>query len=144
MRKTRSRTGSLVIIFEGDARRDANTMRNTPYKPLLKGSTGDTSNLVERASERVSSYLRFIAANTRKLRLLRGMTQEGLAEMADLDLRFIQRIERGSTNLSVGALIALSDALGVRPANLFRAAKLTPPRPGRPRKRPTSVRPTHH
>jgi transcriptional regulator with XRE-family HTH domain len=54
--------------------------------------------------------------------------------MADLDLRFIQRIERGTTNLSISALIGLADALGVEPTLLFRAAKLTPPRPGRPRK----------
>jgi transcriptional regulator with XRE-family HTH domain len=62
------------------------------------------------------------------------MTQEGLAESADLDLRFIQRIERGSTNLSIGVLIALADALAIDPTILFRAAKLIPPRPGRPRK----------
>jgi transcriptional regulator with XRE-family HTH domain len=62
------------------------------------------------------------------------MTQEALAELADLDLRFIQRIERGSTNLSVSVLVALADALQVAPTALFREAKLTPPRPGRPRK----------
>jgi transcriptional regulator with XRE-family HTH domain len=76
----------------------------------------------------------FIAANTRSHRLRRGMTQEGLAEVADLDLRFVQRIERGRTNLSVSALVALAAALGVAPSALFRAAKLPPSRPGRPRK----------
>jgi transcriptional regulator with XRE-family HTH domain len=86
----------------------------------------------EKAS--VSTYLRFIAANTRKWRLKRELTQEALAESADLDLRFIQRIERGSTNLSVGVLVALSEALAVDPTALFRAAKLSPARPGRPRK----------
>ena len=54
--------------------------------------------------------------------------------MADLDLRFIQRIERGTTNLSVSVLIALSDALQVAPTALFKAAKLSPSKPGRPRK----------
>ena len=54
--------------------------------------------------------------------------------MADLDLRFIQRIERGSTNLSISVLVALADALGINPTLLFRAAKLDPARPGRPRK----------
>jgi transcriptional regulator with XRE-family HTH domain len=82
----------------------------------------------------VISYLRFIAANTRKWRLRRGLTQEGLAEIADLDLRFIQRIERGTTNLSISVLVALAEALDVAPTALFREAKLTPPRPGRPRK----------
>jgi transcriptional regulator with XRE-family HTH domain len=87
--------------------------------------------------ERLVSYLRFIAANTRRWRLRRGLTQEGLAELADLDLRFIQRIERGSTNLSISVLVALADALEVNPTALFRAAKLDPARPGRPRKQPS-------
>lgn len=63
--------------------------------------------------------------------------------MADLDLRFIQRIERASTNLSMSVLVALADALGVIPTALLRAAKLAPARPGRPRKQasngPTQV-----
>jgi transcriptional regulator with XRE-family HTH domain len=109
-------------------------MGNTPYRPLLKRSGPRYSKRVP--SERVSSYLSFIAANTRRWRLRRGLTQEALAEMADLDLRFIQRIERGTTNLSVSALVALAAALGIGPSRLFRAAKLTPPRPGRPRKQP--------
>ncbi len=113
----------------GSLRRD---MENTPYRPLLKRGVASTSKRVP--TDRVSAYLSFIAANTRRWRLRRGLTQEGLAEMADLDLRFIQRIERGNTNLSVSALVALADALGVEPSRLFRAAKLTPPRPGRPRK----------
>jgi transcriptional regulator with XRE-family HTH domain len=62
------------------------------------------------------------------------MTQESQAEVADLDLRFIQRIERGSTNLSVSVLIALAGALGISPTALFRQAILSPARPGRPRK----------
>jgi transcriptional regulator with XRE-family HTH domain len=85
----------------------------------------------------VTTYLRFIAANTRRWRLRRGLTQEALAEIADLDLRFIQRIERGSTNLSVSVLISLADALALNPTQLFRAAKLEAARPGRPRKSPT-------
>jgi DNA-binding XRE family transcriptional regulator len=106
--------------------------KNTLYKPLLKESSPATSKRV--ASDRVNAVLGFIAANTRRWRLRRGMTQEGLAELADLDLRFVQRIERGTTNLSVSALIALADALKVEPTALFRVAKLTPARPGRPRK----------
>jgi transcriptional regulator with XRE-family HTH domain len=85
-------------------------------------------------SENVLRYLRFIAANTRKHRQRLGYTQEELAEIADLDLRFIQRIERASTNLSISVLVALADALRVVPTALMRAAKLAPARPGRPRK----------
>lgn len=88
--------------------------------------------------ESLSTYLGFIAANTRRWRLKRGLTQEALAEMADLDLRFVQRIERGTTNLSVSVLVSLSEALDVAPTALFREAKLIPARPGRPRKQAAS------
>jgi transcriptional regulator with XRE-family HTH domain len=107
-------------------------VKNTAYKPLLPQGASDTPLPVRK--EKVLTYLRFIGANTRRWRLKRGLTQEGLAEVADLDLRFIQRIERGATNLSVSVLVALSDALDVEPTALFKAAKLSPARPGRPRK----------
>jgi transcriptional regulator with XRE-family HTH domain len=92
------------------------------------------------AKERLATYLRFIAANTRAWRIRRGLTQEALAEIADLDLRFIQRIERGSTNLSMAVLVALADALDVPPPALLREAKMSPSRPGRPRKNMTDKR----
>lgn len=81
----------------------------------------------------VTTFLGFIAANTRAWRLERGLTQEGLAEKADLDLRFVQRIERASTNLSMSVLLSLSRALDVAPTLLFQSAKLEPPQRGRPR-----------
>ena len=109
-------------------------VKNTAYKPLFRASSAATSEQVRK--NRLVTFLRFIAANTRSWRLRRGLTQEGLAEMADLDLRFIQRIERGTTNLSISVLIALADALDVNPTLLFRVAKLSPSRPGRPRKQP--------
>jgi transcriptional regulator with XRE-family HTH domain len=90
-------------------------------------------------AEKIESYLRFIAANTRSFRLKRGLTQQSLAEAADLDLRFIQRIERGTTNLSVLVLVALSDALDVPATEFFKPAKLAPPKAGRPRKNPAAV-----
>jgi transcriptional regulator with XRE-family HTH domain len=90
--------------------------------------------------ENISRYLGFIAANLRRYRRRRGLTQEGLAESADLDLRFVQRIEHGSTNLSVSALVAIATALEVSPSALFKAAKLAPTKPGRPPKEPASQR----
>jgi transcriptional regulator with XRE-family HTH domain len=107
-------------------------MKNTAYKPLFGKIRSDTP--LDVRKEKVLTYLRFIGANTRRWRLKRGLTQEGLAEIADLDLRFIQRIERGATNLSVSVLIAIAEALDIDPTVLFRAAKLSPAKPGRPRK----------
>jgi transcriptional regulator with XRE-family HTH domain len=77
------------------------------------------------------------------------MTQEQLAEAADLDARFIQRIERAETNLSVSALVLLADALGVHPSELLRTATLVPSRTGRPKRRDSGLvvvkpREAHH
>ena len=68
----------------------------------------------------------------------RGFTQEMLAEHADIDLSYEQRIERGATNLSMSVLVALASALDVSPARLLRRARLLPPRRGRPPTRPST------
>jgi transcriptional regulator with XRE-family HTH domain len=84
-------------------------------------------------------YLQSVAANVRRLRLRRGLTQEALAERAGLDLSYEQRVERGATNLSMGVLVALARALGVPPGLLLRKARLAPLRRGRPRKGPRTA-----
>jgi transcriptional regulator with XRE-family HTH domain len=76
---------------------------------------------------------RSIAANIRRLRVRRGLTQEKLAERADLAERYLQQVEAGSVNLSVGILVDLARALDVDPAVLLRPAELARPRKGRPR-----------
>jgi transcriptional regulator with XRE-family HTH domain len=84
---------------------------------------------------RLSEFLRSIAANVRQARKRRGLTQEALAERAAQDLSYLQRIERGSTNLSVRVLLALAMALDVPPSWLVRKARLPPAKRGRPPKR---------
>lgn len=42
-----------------------------------------------------------------RLRQLRGMTQETLAEKADIDRRYVQRIESGTANPGVEVLARL-------------------------------------
>jgi len=83
---------------------------------------------------RVSAYLKFIAANTRRLRHNRGLTQEDLARRAKLDHRFLQRIEAASTNISITSLVALAQALGVSPTTLLVRATFVPAPRGRPAK----------
>lgn len=77
-----------------------------------------------------------IGANVYRRRLARKLTQAQLAEQADLDLRFLQRVERGQTNLSVAVLVALARVLEVPLPTLFKAARLPPVRRGRPPARP--------
>lgn len=82
-----------------------------------------------------ATVLANIAANVRRTRERRGLTQEQLAERCGLNFRYIQRVERGDINLTVVKLAALADALGVSPGALFKAARSLPePRRGRPPK----------
>ena len=86
-------------------------------------------------------FLRSIAANVRRTRLRRGLTQEALAIRAEQDLSYVQRVERAATNLSVGVLFALARALDVAPGLLLRAATLRAPKRGRPTKSPRTKPP---
>ena len=73
-----------------------------------------------------------IGANIHRLRIREGLTQDELARVADLDLRTVQRVERGTMHMRLGILLALAAALEVRPAELLRPARLKPARHGRP------------
>ncbi len=81
---------------------------------------------------RLDELLESIAANVRAQRLEAGLTQEQLAEAAELDHRFLQRVERGQTNLSMAVLVALAEALDTKITSLLRPAALAPARRGRP------------
>ena len=50
--------------------------------------------------------------NMRKARVARCITQELLAERADLNLRTVQRIEAGQTNILVTTAMRLRKAIG--------------------------------
>lgn len=83
---------------------------------------------------KLAALLESIAANVRRLRSTRGLTQEALAERAGQDLSYLQRVERGATNLSIGVLLALAHALDTHPARLLRHASLPAVKRGRPPK----------
>ncbi len=52
-----------------------------------------------------------IAANMRRLRTTRGLTQEQLAELCDLHLRSVQKIEGAEINVLAATLIQIRSAL---------------------------------
>lgn len=59
-----------------------------------------------------------VAANVRRLRKEKGMTQEDLAHLADIDRSYLGAIERGEYRLSVVTLGKLAKGLRVLPAAL--------------------------
>lgn len=56
----------------------------------------------------------------RDLRLKQDLSQEALADAAELDRTFISLLERGQRQPSLSTLFALSEVLAVRPSELVR------------------------
>lgn len=69
-----------------------------------------------------------IGLNIKRLRVEQGIAQEKLALMAGIDRAYMGRIERGSENVTVSRLEAISETLGVHVSALFQEiGKDTPP-----------------
>ena len=64
-----------------------------------------------------------LGRSVREARKARGMTQEGLAELAGLDRTYISGVERGVRNPTVRSLALIARALGSRPSLLLRRAE---------------------
>jgi transcriptional regulator with XRE-family HTH domain len=81
---------------------------------------------------RLDDVLRDLGRRIADLRVRRGLTQDRLAENADVTVQYIQRIEAGRENLTVRSLVRLANLLGVSIVEIFEEPLPRPVKPGRP------------
>jgi transcriptional regulator with XRE-family HTH domain len=59
----------------------------------------------------------------REIRLQRGLSQEKLAELADLHRNYVGGVERGERNVSLLNIVKIARGLNVRPAKLIESIR---------------------
>ena len=59
-----------------------------------------------------ASQLRAFGTNVRRERMQRKITQEKLAELVDLNIRTVQKIEAGHVNILLTTVLRIQKALG--------------------------------
>ena len=62
-------------------------------------------------NQQQKTAIRLLGANIRRERVAAGMTQERLAELADLNLRTVQKIEAGNINILITTVLRIHKAL---------------------------------
>lgn len=65
------------------------------------------------------SARKIFAANLRKARLAKGVSQEALAEIARLHRTYVGSVERGERNISIDNMQKLAEALGLKIQDLL-------------------------
>jgi len=76
--------------------------------------------LFKLAMPRVQQHRRLLGEAIRAKRKKAALSQEKLAEKADLSTVFISRVERGKESPSVDSLVKIARALNVRTRDLLR------------------------
>jgi len=61
--------------------------------------------------KRQVTKLRNFGGNLRRIRVSKNITQEKLAELADLNIRTIQKIEAGDINILLTTILRIQEAL---------------------------------
>lgn len=63
--------------------------------------------------------LESVGKNIRQARLLRGLTQEALAEKLNKSINFVSLIERGASGISLPTLVDICNVLDISPDFIF-------------------------
>jgi transcriptional regulator with XRE-family HTH domain len=71
------------------------------------------------SKKEIKAELKQFGANVRRERVAAGLTQEKLAELADLNIRTLQSIEAGDMNLLITTAIRIQKGLGCGWERLF-------------------------
>ena len=84
----------------------------TVYCLVMSSVLFDVYLLLMTNSDDVKVRLKFFGGNLRRARVARAITQEELSEKAELNIRTLQYIEAGQTNVLVTTAMRLQEALG--------------------------------
>ena len=76
--------------------------------------------MIMQKSKKITRTRMTFARNLRKFRTLRKLSQEDLAELADLHRTYIGSVERGERNISIDNMERLAKALGLQVLDLVR------------------------
>jgi transcriptional regulator with XRE-family HTH domain len=68
---------------------------------------------------RDENYLEEFGKNLKRIRESKDLSLRKLSDLADVDFSQIHRIEKGESNPSITMVIALAQALGVKPIKLI-------------------------
>jgi transcriptional regulator with XRE-family HTH domain len=74
--------------------------------------------LVKKYARDIEGISQF-GSHLRNIRKIKGISQEELANLADVELSQISRIERGVINTSLSQILYIAKALKVHPKELF-------------------------
>jgi transcriptional regulator with XRE-family HTH domain len=80
-----------------------------------------------------------IGRRVAEIRLKLGLTQDALAEKADITGGYIRQIEGGWKDMRVSTLCRIADMLGCQTRDLFEASTMKKQTSGRPRREKPSV-----
>jgi transcriptional regulator with XRE-family HTH domain len=78
--------------------------------------------LVKRKVATMLKELEYLGKKIRAVRKTKGLTQERLAELADLHPTFVSEVETGKANYTIATLFAICKALGVKANEVVEAA----------------------
>lgn len=76
------------------------------------------------SQHRQAPPLAALGGTIRRLRKSRGISQEKLALMADVDTSYVGRVERGDNNVAILTLIKIAEALEITLSELMTEAGL--------------------